>query len=107
MSVRALTNPQRITVKRSELRQNQRATLKKAKGRTVVLISANDAEEAKLVLDKQYFDELMAKLCAAAETLAITIDDRLFSRILAAAKTLDQDVRRGKLHSLEEAFGEK
>ena len=107
MSVRALTNPQSITVKRSELRQNQRATLKKAKGRTVVLISANDAEEAKLVLDKQYFDELLTKLRAAAETLAITMDDRLFPRILAAAQTLDKDVRHGRLHSLKDAFGEE
>ena len=107
MTVLALTEPQLVTVGRSELRQRQRATLKRAKGRTVVLISANEGEEAKLVLDKEYFDELLASLRAAAETLAITMDDRLFPRILAAAGTLDEDIRLGKLHSLEEAFGEE
>ena len=103
----AVMKPHLVTVKRSELRQKQRATLKKAKGRTVVLISASDEEEEKLVLDKGYFDELVGKLRAAAETLEITMDERLFPRILKAAKTLDKDIRLGKLHSFDEAFGEK
>ena len=107
MTVLALTQPHWVAVKRSELRQNQRATLKRAKGRTVVLISASDKEEEKLVLDKEYFDELVGKLRAAMETLEITMDERLFPRILAAAQTLEADIRLGKLHSLEQAFGEK
>ncbi len=107
VTVLALTNPQLVTVKRSELRQNQRRTLKRATGSTIVLISANDAEETKLVLDKRYFDELLAKLRAAAETLAITMDGRLYPQILEAAKTLDEDVRLGKLHTPDEAFGER
>ncbi len=107
MTTRALTEPHLLTVQRSELRKKQRATLKRAKGRNVVLISSPDDEEVKLVLDKEYFEELLAQLRAAAETLAITMDDRLFPRILVAAKTLDQDIRRGKLHSLKEAFGER
>ena len=107
MTVPVLTEPQLVTVGRAELRKRQRATLKRAKGRTVVLISSPDEQETKLVIDKQYFDELLAKLRAAAETLAVTMDSRLFPRILAAAKTLDKDVRRGTLHSLKAAFGEK
>ena len=105
MTVSALTRPHRVTVKRSELRQNQRATLKKAKGRTVVIVTASDEGEEKLVLDRQYFEELVHGLRAAVETLAIGTDERLFPRILAAAKTLDEDVRRGKLRSFREAFG--
>ena len=107
MTVLSLTKPHWITVKRSELRQNQRATLKRAKGRTVVLISANDAEEEKLVIDKEYFNEVLGKLQAAVETLSITMDERLFGQIMTAAKTLEEDIRLGKLRSFEEAFGEE
>ena len=107
MSVASLTKPHWIKVKRSELRQNQRATLKKARGRTVVLISGRDNDEDKLVLDKEYFGEVLGKLRAAVETLSITMDERLYGQIMAAAKTLDKDIRLGKLRSFEEAFGEK
>ena len=107
MTVLSLTKPHWITVRRSELRQNQRATLKRAKGRTVVLISANDAEEEKLVIDKEYFNEVLGKLRAAVETLSITMDERLFGQIMEAAKTLDDDIRIGKLRSFKEAFGEE
>ena len=106
MTVSAVTKPNWVKVKRSELRQSQRATLKKAKGRTVVLISSSDEQEEKLVVDKGYFDELVGKLRAAAETLEITMDERLFPRILEVAKTLDKDIRLGKLRSFEDAFGE-
>lgn len=107
MSVASLTKPHWVKVKRSELRQKQRATLKRAKGRTVVLIAGADEEEEKLVIDKEYFQEVLGKLRAAVETLSITMDERLFGQIMAAAKTLDDDIRLGRLRSFEEAFGEK
>ena len=71
----------------------------------MVLTGRGGAEE-KYVLDKRYFNELVAKFRSAVETLEITMDRRLFDRLLAAQDTLDQDIRRGKLHSFEEAFGE-
>jgi hypothetical protein len=40
------------------------------------------------------------------ETLEIATDQKVFSQIMRAAKTLEKDTRRGKLHSFEEAFGE-
>jgi hypothetical protein len=107
MPPRSSAQPEFIEVNRSELRQNQSSLLKKAKGRTVLVISAPQEGEEKVVIDRAYFDDISAKLRAAAETLAITTDERLFSRILAAAKTLDSDVRNRKLHSFEEAFGAK
>ncbi len=107
MTLLALTQPQLVTVKRSDLRQHQRATLKRAKGLTVVRISASSDEDEKLVIDKEYFDELLAKLRAAVETLEITLDKRLFPRILAVERTLDEDIRLGRLSSFEEAFGEE
>ena len=105
MPVSSLTKPNWIKVKRTELRQKQRAILKRAKGRTVVLIAGADEEEEKLVIDKEYFQEVLGKLRAAVETLSITMDEKLFGQIMAAAKTLDEDIRLGKLKSFEEAFG--
>jgi hypothetical protein len=102
----ALTQPEMVAVNRSELRQNQSAVLKRAKGRTVLVIAAPGEGDEKLVLDRAYFDDLVSRLRSAVETLSITTDERLFSGILAAASSLDEDVRLGKLHSFEEAFGE-
>lgn len=106
MAPSTMVRPEMVAVKRSELRQNQSAVLKRAKGHKVLLISASAYEEEKLVLDRQYFDDLVSKLRAVVETLAITTNEPLFSGILAAANTLDEDIRLGKLHSFEEAFGE-
>ena len=50
--------------------------------------------------------ELRKKLESVIETLEITMDRKLFNQILATADTLEEDLRLGKLHSLEEAFGE-
>lgn len=107
MRAATFAKPHQVRVKRSELRQKQRATLKKAKGRTVVVITAPDEEDEKLVVDKAYFDEISRKLRAVAETLDIMMDQKLYAQILKAAKTLDEDRRLGKLHSMEEAFGEE
>jgi len=107
MTPLALITPEKHVVTRSELRQKQRATLRLVKGNRIVVIAARDEEEQKLILDKKYFDELVQKLRSALETLEITMDQKLLSRILRAAKTLDTDIGRGKLHSFEEAFGEE
>ena len=107
MSAAALTNTVMIEVNRSELRQNQSATLRRARGKNVLLIKSNDEAEEKVVLDKQYFDEIRRKLDAVVETLEIAMDRKLFNQILAAADTLEDDLRLGKLHSLEDAFAEE
>jgi len=41
------------------------------------------------------------------ETLEIMADRKLFSQILRAAETLKSDLRQGKLHNFEEAFGNR
>jgi 16S rRNA C1402 (ribose-2'-O) methylase RsmI len=106
MTARALTKPETREVNRSELRQKQRATLNLARGNTVVVISANDEGDEKLLLDKKYFDKLVQELHSVMETLEIATNQKVFSQIMRAAKTLEKDTRRGKLHSFEEAFGE-
>jgi hypothetical protein len=105
MSLRTLTNPSTLRVGRSELRQNQSSILEKAKGNAIVVVTSG-GEEDKFVLDKMYFEELVSQLKSAAETLEITSDPELLSRILAVSKTIDEDIRLGKLHSFEEAFGD-
>src|ERR1700674_4443575 len=106
MPARALTQAEMLEVNRSDLRQNQSRWLKKARGQRVLLVKSNDKEDEKIVLDKQYFDELRGKLESVVETLEIAMDRKLFNQILAAADTLDEDLRLGKLHSLEDAFAE-
>ena len=105
MTAQALTRPNRVSVNRTELRQQQRRTLQKARGTTVVVIAANDPAEEKLLLDKRYFEELVQRMRSLAETLEITLDRRLFEQILRAAPKLEAKTRAGKLHSFEEAFG--
>lgn len=106
MAGTALTNAEVIPINRSELRQNQSAMLKRARGHRVLLIKANDETDEKIVLDKQYFDEIRKRLDAVVETLEIAMDRKLFSQILTAADTLEDDLRLGKLHSLEDVFAE-
>ena len=101
-----LTKPEIIGISRTELRQNQSALLRRARGRNVLLIKSNDETEEKVVLDRQYFDEIRKKLEAVVETLEIAMDRKLFDQILQAADTLEEDLRLGKLHSLEDAFAE-
>src|SRR6266852_7907480 len=96
-----------LEVNRSELRQHQRRWLKKARGQRVLLIKSNDSEEEKVVLDRQYFEEIRKQLGSLVETLEIAMDRKLFNQILAAADTLEEDLRLGKLHSLEDAFAEE
>lgn len=95
-----------VRVTRTEFRANQRETLNKAKGCTVVSITG-DSEGEKIVLDKKYFDELMKKLRASVETLEVAMDKSLMANIMSAAQTLSDDVREGKLLSMDEVFSEE
>jgi hypothetical protein len=108
MSIRALVRPEKISVKRSELRQNQSKILRKAKGRTVLVVNGPaGGDEDKYVLDKAYFDDLLKRHFSLLETLEITVDRKLFNQIMAVADGLEEDLRLGRLHSFEEAFGEE
>ena len=107
MCALALAPEDKIPVNRSELRKNQSQILRKASGRTVVVVTSHSQDEdAKCIVDKQYWDELLGKLQELKDTLEITADPKLFGQILRAADTVDEDIRLGKLHSFEEAFEE-
>jgi hypothetical protein len=96
-----------VRVNRSQLRQNQSKIFRQARGRKIIHVTGWSEEDEKYVVDKRYFDDLLQKLRATVETLEITTDPKLFAQILRAADTIDQHARLGKLHSFEEAFGEK
>ena len=102
-----LAGPERVKVNRSQLRQNQSKIFRQARGHRIVEVTGWSEEDEKYVVDKRYFDDLLKKLRATVETLEITADPKLFAQILRAADTIDEDARLGRLHSFEEAFGEK
>ncbi len=79
----------------------------KVNARTALFISGPQGGNEKLVIDRAYFDDLLAKLRCVTATLDIVTEYRLFACVLTAASTLDADVRKDKLHSFEAAFGEK
>jgi ribosomal protein L25 (general stress protein Ctc) len=106
MKTKALLKPETVETSRTQLRQRQSSVLRKAKGRTVVVVRAREEEDEKCVVDKRYFEEILQNFGAALETLEIATDTKLFSRLLKAAETVDEEIRLGKLHSFEEAFGE-
>lgn len=106
MTKLSLARPNEIRVKRSDLRGNQKQMLSKVKGSTVLVVPGSEQGDEKLVMDRKYFDEVLHKMRAAMETAEIAMDRRLFAQILRAAPTLGADMRQGKLHSVDEAFGE-
>ena len=106
MSPSALLKPTEHRVNRSKLRQAQSTVLKQASGRTVIVVENRGEGDAKCILDKNYFDALLAQLSAAFETLEITTNVKLFKRLLKTAQTVEKDTRLGKLYSIEDVFGE-
>ena len=98
--------PKSITVRRSQLRQDQSSVLRKATGEHVVIVSATSEDEEKYIVDKHYFEDLLKQLRSAIETLEITADTRLFANLLEASETIDEDLRLGKLYNFEEVIEE-
>ena len=104
MSHSTLWEPAEESVNRSRLREDQSAILKRASGHTVILVGNRGNEDEKCILDKAYFDELLSQLKIAVDTLQITMDVKLFKRLLKTAETLEEDTRLGKLYSVDEVF---
>jgi hypothetical protein len=101
-----LLKPHRVSVKQSDFAAGQRTALRKAKGRTVIVLTAPTEEDAKCVLDKGYFEAMLREMRSLEETLEIMTDKKLYQRLLRSSKTLKQDARAGRLHSMEEALRE-
>jgi PHD/YefM family antitoxin component YafN of YafNO toxin-antitoxin module len=77
-----------------------------AKGDKVILV-VNRRQEPKYLVDKEWLDALMSERESVLATLEILADRQLTSRLRKLAKRIDADVRAGRLHTMEEVFGEE
>jgi hypothetical protein len=97
-----------VTVKKvsaTRLRSRLKGFMKEAKGGKVVLIE-NRRQEPKYLVDKEWLDTLMRERESILATLEILANRDLTNRLLKLAETMDEDVRSGELHTMEEVFGE-
>jgi PHD/YefM family antitoxin component YafN of YafNO toxin-antitoxin module len=97
-----------ITVKEvsaTRLRDRFRLYTKEAKGKKVILIR-NRRQESKYLVDKEWFDRMIREHESLLATLEVLANPELTERLLRLGKTIDDDVKAGRLHSMEEVFGE-
>jgi len=94
------------TVSATEFRDHFKDYLKKAKGDRVVLVK-NRRQESKYVVDQEWFDALMRDVRSTMATLEVLADRDLTERLLNLSATVDEDLRAGRLHTMEEVFGDE
>ena len=97
---------QRMSVKRvtaSQLRRRLRDRLREVKNNRVLLVQ-NRRQKEKYVVDKAWLDNLIAERESVLATLEILSDTTLTNRLLALAKTIDDDVDNNRLYSMADAF---
>jgi len=96
-----------VTVRKvsaTSLRGRLKTYMKAAKGDKVVLIE-NRRQESKYLVDKEWLDALVRERESVLATLEVLADRELTNRLLKLAETIDEDVRAGRLHTMEEVFG--
>ena len=96
-----------VTVRKvsaTSLRGRLKTYMNAAKGGKVVLIE-NRRQESKYLVDKDWLDTLMRERESILATLEVLADRELTNRLLKLAETIDEDVRAGRLHTMEEVFG--
>jgi hypothetical protein len=96
-----------VTVKKvsaTRLRGRLKTYMNAAKGGKVVLIE-NRRQESKYLVDKDWLDTLVRERESILATLEVLADRELTNRLLKLAETIDEDVRAGRLHTMEEVFG--
>lgn len=94
-------NVKRVTA--SQLRRRLRDRLREVKNNRVLLVQ-NRRQKEKYVVDKAWLDNLIAERESVLATLEILSDTTLTNRLLALAKTIDDDVENDRLYSMAEAF---
>lgn len=104
-----MTSGARKTVRRvsaTKFRARFKDFAEQAKGDKVILV-VNRRQEPKYLVDKEWFDALVRERESVLATLQILADRGLTKRLLKLAKRIDADVRAGRLHTMEEVFGEE
>jgi hypothetical protein len=95
-----------IKVKRvtaSQLRRRLRDRLREVKNNRVLLVQ-NRRQKERYVVDKAWLDNLIAERESVLATLEILSDTALTHRLLALAKTIDDDVASNRRYSMKDAF---
>jgi hypothetical protein len=103
-----MVDPGAVTVRKvsaTNLRGRLKSYMKAAKGGKVVLIE-NRRQESKYLVDKEWLDTVMRERESILATLEILADRELTNRLLKLAESIDEDVSAGRLHTMEEVFGE-
>jgi hypothetical protein len=103
-----MTSNRIIRVKKAtatNLRGRLKTYLRAAKNNKLVLIE-NRRQQAKYLVDKKWLDELVQERDSLLATLEILADKKLTARLTSLAKTIDQDVEKDRLHTMDEVFAE-
>lgn len=91
-------------VSATRLRDHFKRYVKEAKDKKVILIR-NRRQDAKYLIDKEWFDKIILEHESVLATLEVLANPELTDRLLRLGKTIDDDVKAGRLHSMEEVFG--
>jgi len=94
-------NVKRVTA--SQLRRRLRDRLREVKNNRVLLVQ-NRRQKEKYVVDKAWLDNLIAERESVLATLEILSDTALTNRLLALARTIDDDDANNRLYSMADAF---
>jgi len=89
----------------SDFRERLKDYLKAARANTVILVE-NRRQPAKYLVDKEFLDSLVKERDSILATLEILADRELTDRLLKLSKTIDDDVRAGRLLKTADVFGE-
>jgi len=89
----------------SDFRQRLKDYLKAARANTVILVE-NRRQPAKYLVDKEFLDSLVKERDSILATLEILADRELTDLLLKLSKTIDDDVRAGRLLKTADVFGE-
>jgi len=70
-----------------------------------VLLVENRRQRPKYLVDKEFLDALVNERESILATLEILADRKLTDRLLKLSKTIDDDVRAGRLLETADVFG--
>src|ERR1700722_16941892 len=93
------------TISARELRDSRRGALKSPTA-TRAARGENRGQGAKYVVDKEFLDALVKERDSVLATLEILADRKLAARLIGLSKTIDKDLKSGRLLTTQDIFGE-
>jgi len=88
----------------TDFREKLKDYLQEARANTVLLVE-NRRQRPKYLVDKEFLDSLVNERESILATLEILADRKLTDRLLKLSKTIDSDVRGGRLLKTADVFG--